>query len=71
MVQWTRMNVRLVSLIAIALALSGCNHQPPAREYELKGQILGVEPARNEVLIRHENIKPQHGTRTSGACRVV
>jgi len=57
MVQWIRMNVRSVSLLAIVLALSGCGRQLPAREYELKGQILGIEPARNEVLIRHENIK--------------
>jgi protein SCO1 len=59
MVQWIRMNVRSVSLVVIALALAvpGCNRQPPPREYELKGQILGLEPARNEVLIRHENIK--------------
>jgi len=47
------MNVRLVSLIAMAMVVAGCNRQPPAREYELKGQILGIEPARNEVLIRH------------------
>jgi len=51
------MNVRWVSVIAIALALWGCSRQPPAREYELKGQILGIEPARNEVLIRHQDIK--------------
>jgi len=54
------MKVRSVSWIAtlaIALALAGCNRQPPAREYELKGQILGIEAARNEVLIRHEDIK--------------
>jgi len=53
MVQWIRMNVRVVSLIAIALVVAGCNRQPPAREYELKGQILAIEPARSEVLIRH------------------
>jgi hypothetical protein len=30
MVQWIRMNVRLVSLIAIAMVVAGCNrsHQP-------------------------------------------
>ena len=47
------MNWRLVSLIAISLAVTVCNRQPPAREYELKGQILGIEPSRNEVLIKH------------------
>ena len=50
------MNLRLVSLIAIALVAAGCNRQPPAREYALKGQILGIEPTRNEVLIRHDAI---------------
>jgi protein SCO1/2 len=47
------MNWRLVSLIAVPLAVTACNRQPPAREYELNGQILGIEPARNEVLIKH------------------
>src|SRR5678815_2719899 len=47
------MNWRLVSLIAVPLAVTACNRQPPAREYELHGQILGIEPARNEVLIKH------------------
>ena len=56
MVQWIRMNLRSVSLIAITLVVAGCNRQPPAREYELKGQILGIEPTRNEVLIRHDAI---------------
>jgi protein SCO1/2 len=46
-------NVRLVSRIVIALVVAGCNRQPPARQYELSGQILAIEPARNEVLIRH------------------
>ena len=33
--------------------------QPPATraQYELQGQIVGIEPARNEVLIRHDDIK--------------
>ena len=50
-------SVSWIAMFAIALALAGCNRQPPAREYELKGQIIGIEAARNEVLIRHEDIK--------------
>ena len=46
----------IVTVVVIALA-AACNRQPPAREYELQGQILAIEPARNEVLIRHQNIK--------------
>ena len=50
------MNARLVSLAGIAL-LAACSTEPPAQQYELKGQILGIEPTRNEVLIRHDAIK--------------
>ena len=45
----------MVSFAIVAL-LVACNRQPPARQYELRGQIVGIEPARNEVLIKHENI---------------
>ena len=37
----------------LATLLAACSQQPPARQYELKGQILGIDSARNEVLIRH------------------
>jgi protein SCO1/2 len=50
------MDVRLVSLAGIAL-LAACSTEPPAQQYELKGQIIGIEPTRNEVLIKHEAIK--------------
>ena len=41
----------------LAVLLTACSRQPPAAEYELNGQILGIETSRNEVLIKHENIK--------------
>ncbi len=53
------MKGRLVS-IAVVVILSACQQQPPqppAREFELQGQILGIEPSRNEVLIKHDDIK--------------
>jgi len=46
------MYARTVSLV-LATLLAACSQQPPARQYELKGQILGIDAARNEVLIRH------------------
>jgi protein SCO1/2 len=41
------------------LAAVGCNRaaETPAREYELKGQILAIRPERSEVVIKHEDIK--------------
>jgi protein SCO1/2 len=40
------------------IALTACSRTPPdARTYELQGQILAVRPERNEVVIKHEDIK--------------
>jgi protein SCO1/2 len=43
--------------VAIVALLAACNREPPARQYELTGQILAIDTARNEVLIKHENIR--------------
>ena len=50
------MHLRMVSLAAMAL-LVACNREPPARQYELTGQILAIDTTRNEVLIKHDNIR--------------
>lgn len=50
------MHLRMVSLAVVALAVA-CDREPPTRQYELTGQILAIEPARNEVLIKHDSIK--------------
>ena len=50
------MHRRMVSL-AVATLLAACNREPPVRQYELRGQIVAIELARNEVSIRHEDIK--------------
>jgi protein SCO1/2 len=50
------MHLRTVSLAVIAL-LAACDREPPARQYELTGQILAVDTTRNEVLIKHESIR--------------
>lgn len=41
-------------LMAACLAASGC---APSREYELVGQVLAVDPARQEITVRHEDIR--------------
>jgi protein SCO1/2 len=46
----------MVSL-AVVILLAACRQPPPARQYELQGQILGIEASRNEVLIKHGDIK--------------
>ena len=46
-------------LIAIATAVAGtpaCSRAPDPKQYELKGQVLGIKPEEREVLIKHEDI---------------
>jgi Cu/Ag efflux protein CusF len=43
-------------LLAMALLLSGCGGAPPAKQYELSGQILAVHSDRQELAIKHDDI---------------
>ena len=45
------------TVCVVAIAVSACSRTPPAREYQLKGQILDVKPETKEVLVKHEDIK--------------
>jgi protein SCO1/2 len=49
--------VRLVSVLASAALLWSCASPPEARRYELQGQILAIRPERQEVVIKHGDIK--------------
>ena len=49
---------RLVVCCAVALVFAGaCRNSHERRQYTLVGQILGVDTARQELLIKHEDIK--------------
>jgi protein SCO1/2 len=43
-------------LVFALIALAGCSSPPAARQYEVKGQILSINPERQEVLVNHEDI---------------
>jgi len=51
------MRARVVPVLALIATLAACGREAETRQYELEGQILGIEPSRNEVLIRHEDIE--------------
>jgi protein SCO1/2 len=44
-------------LLTAALTLAGCASAPEVRQYELTGQVLAVHPERNQVTLKHEDIK--------------
>lgn len=47
---------RAGGIIAALLVAASCSRGPEPRQYELKGQVLGVKPGASEVLIKHEDI---------------
>jgi protein SCO1/2 len=55
-VVWFRSAPLIVAMVGL-LATLACRQPPPARQYEVTGQILAVKPERNEVLVRHDDIK--------------
>ncbi len=44
-------------VILITLAATGCSQAPEPRRYEVRGQILSIDPERQEVLVDHEDIE--------------
>lgn len=63
------MHMRSIFLaLALASAITSCNQTPrqeakqavqakPAETYDLKGEVLGMNPVNQTVLLRHEEIK--------------
>jgi protein SCO1/2 len=45
---------RFVAVICLTVALAACSR---GRKYDLEGQVLAVDPARQEVTVRHGDIK--------------
>jgi protein SCO1/2 len=49
---------RAYGIVALVAALAAaCSRTPPAKEYQLTGQILAIKPERQEVLVKHDDIK--------------
>jgi len=44
------------ALIVLAVFTIACSRTPPAREYQLQGQILDIKPDTGEVLVKHGDI---------------
>ena len=47
-------------LLVAPLLIAGCSREKPAapaRRYELRGEVVRLEPGRNTAVIRHENIE--------------
>jgi protein SCO1/2 len=44
------------ALLLVAVIACACSRTPPAKEYQLQGQILDIKPETGEVLVRHGDI---------------
>jgi protein SCO1/2 len=47
----------VVVVAALAVGVPGCRRQPPARQFQLTGQVLAVAPRRAEITIRHDAVQ--------------
>jgi len=45
------------ALVLALAAVASCRQAPPARHFELVGQILAVNSEKNEVTIKHQDVK--------------
>ncbi len=45
-----------IAAAAAVLLLSACTHEPPAKRYPLSGQVLGINAAQHELVIKHNDI---------------
>jgi protein SCO1/2 len=48
---------RTWGIILAAAVAAACSRGPAPKQYELKGQVLGLKPESQEVLIKHEDIR--------------
>jgi protein SCO1/2 len=51
-----RLTVWRLLIVGVTSLGAGCRHEPAARTYELKGQVLAVKPETREILVKHEDI---------------
>jgi protein SCO1/2 len=51
------MAVRCCIALLCAGSVLACDRRPPAREYELRGQVIAVRPGEREIVISHDDIK--------------
>lgn len=57
MIAWRAwLQPRQLVFFAVVLLLPACGGAPPAKRYELKGQVVAVHADRQEVAIKHEDI---------------
>ena len=55
-----------VALLAMALALGGCAKNTPAKQYQLHGQVTGLDAEGHVATIKHDAIPGFMGAMTMG-----
>ena len=48
---------RAGAILFVLCAIASCRQAPPVRQYTLVGQVVAVAPERNEITIKHEDVK--------------